>query len=208
MHLFDFVALACNAVYYLLLGLTDSLPLPVKDFYLARMFLFVLPILFNVKNGIGAVTNLAVEYAHKVSLTLYNIFVIVGLGLTKDEIPEPGWLSLYKYSMLCILLPFSVANWYLVFVQNSSHLTSKYIAALTGVVNSLLFASVDIQIIMKLFTKSTSEPNDNQVYTKIKKYGPACLAFLLVLEFGSLAIISLNSYDKGISSTYSPKYPN
>ena len=151
MHLFDFVALASNAVYYLLLGLTDSLPLPVKDFYLARMVLFVIPILFNIKNGIGAVTNLAVEYAHKVSLTLYNIFVIVGLRLTKGEVPEPGWLSLYKYSMLCVLLPFSIANWYLVFVQNTNHLTAKYISAAIGVINNLLFTLVD----STTFTKSS-----------------------------------------------------
>ena len=206
MHLFDFVALACSSAYYLLLGLTYILPHIDKNFYIARMALFVLPILYGIKSGIGALTNLTVEYAHKISLTLYNTFIIVGLALTKGEVPDPGWLALYKYSMLCILLPFSVANWYLAFVQNSNHLTAKYITALTGVVNSLLFATVDIQIIMKLFMPKNSEPKDNQIYSDAKKYGPAVLAFLLVLGFGSQAIISLHSYDKGINA-FAPIYP-
>ena len=193
MYLFDFLALACNSVYYLLFGLTQVLNRPDKNFYIAQISLLILPILFNIKSGICAMTNLTVEYTHKASLTLYNIFMVIGLALTKGQVPDPDWLILFKHSVLCILLPFSIVKWSQ-FVHNPKHITIYYIAALTSVVNSLLFASIDIQNIIPMFTQKTSAPNNIPVYTETKKYRTAVLAFLLVIGFGILAITCLTSF--------------
>ena len=205
-YLFDGCSHMSSTMYFFLLALNYVLHKPDAYFYIARIVLLILPVLFFGKMGIMSYKYTCNKNVfcnvmfQKLSLFVYFVFTVLSLVLTHGgQKNDPLWLTKSKFGVLCILIPTSCIAVFMMLSKLSSYQNNVEFIILTVTCFFLTctYALNETQPILRWFygTDPTIINKDkNSVIIKDITIG---LSFALSGLFAFLALLSFQKADHG-----------